>query len=97
MLAAANGRHVQLRDIAAATGLLKTTAFNLVTALADTGLAEREPQRGYRLGLHALIYGRVVERQLMSLRSFARIWCSSAPKRVKRSIWRCRARPTWSS
>ena len=47
-----------------ATGLLKTTAFNLVTALADTGLVERDPQRGYRLGLHALIYGRVVERQL---------------------------------
>ena len=64
VLAAANGRHVQLRDIAEATGLLKTTAFNLVTALADTGLVERDPQRGYRLGLHALIYGRVVERQL---------------------------------
>ena len=64
VLAAANGRHVQLRDIAGATGLLKTTAFNLVTALADTGLVEREPQRGYRLGLHALVYGRVVERQL---------------------------------
>ena len=63
-LAAANGRHVQLRDIAQATGLLKTTAFNLVTALADTGLVERDPQRGYRLGLHALTYGRVVERQL---------------------------------
>ena len=28
VLAAGNGRHVQLRDIAEATGLLKTTAFN---------------------------------------------------------------------
>lgn len=64
VLAAANGRHVPLRDIAKATGLLKTTAFNLVSALADTGLVEREPALGYRLGLHALIYGRVVERQV---------------------------------
>lgn len=64
VLAAANGRHVPLRDIAEATGLLKTTAFNLVTALADTGLVEREPRQGYRLGLHVLTYGRVVERQL---------------------------------
>lgn len=64
VLAAANGRHVPLREIAKATGLLKTTAFNLVSALADTGLVERETTLGYRLGLHALIYGRVVERQL---------------------------------
>lgn len=64
VLAAANGRHVPLREIAEGTGLLKTTTFNLVTALADTGLVERDARRGYRLGLHALIYGRVIERQL---------------------------------
>lgn len=64
VLASANGRHVPLREIAAATGLLKTTTFNLVTALVDTGLVERDARLGYRLGLHALIYGRVVERQL---------------------------------
>lgn len=64
VLAAGNGRHVPLKAIAEGTGLLKTTAFNLVTALVDTGLAERDPRLGYRLGLHALMYGRVVERQL---------------------------------
>lgn len=64
VLAAANGRHVPLREIAAGTGLLKTTTFNLVTALVDTGLVERDARRGYRLGLHALVYGRVIERQL---------------------------------
>lgn len=64
VIASANGRHVPLRDIAGGTGLLKTTAFNLVTALAETGLVERDPRRGYRLGLHMLIYGRVIERQL---------------------------------
>lgn len=64
VLASANGSYVPLREIADATGLLKTTAFNLVTALADTGLVEREARQGYRLGLNALIYGRVVERQL---------------------------------
>lgn len=64
VLAASNGRYVPLRDIAEGTGLLKTTAFNLVSALVETGLVEREARNGYRLGLHALIYGRVVERQL---------------------------------
>ncbi len=64
VLAAGNGRHVPLREIAEGTGLLKTTAFNLVTALADIGLVERDRRLGYRLGLHALIYGRIVERQL---------------------------------
>lgn len=64
VIAAANGRHVPLREIAEGTGLLKTTAFNLVTALADTGLVERDARRGYRLGLQALVYGRVIERQL---------------------------------
>lgn len=64
VLAAANGRHVPLREISEGTGLLKTTTFNLVAALADTGLVERDARRGYRLGLHVLVYGRVIERQL---------------------------------
>jgi DNA-binding IclR family transcriptional regulator len=56
---------VRLRDIAARTGLVKATAFNLVTALADVGLVEHDAARGaYRLGLHALVYGRAVERRL---------------------------------
>lgn len=56
---------VRLRDIAARTGLVKATAFNLVTALADVGLVEHDAARGvYRLGLQALVYGRAVERRL---------------------------------
>lgn len=65
VLAAADGAFVPLRDIAAATGLVKTTAFNLVCALVDVGLVEHDPSRGaYRLGLQALVYGRVVERRM---------------------------------
>ena len=64
VLAAANSDFVPLRDIADGSGLLKTTAFNLVTALVDTGLVERVAGRGYRLGMQALVYGRVVERRL---------------------------------
>lgn len=63
--AMASGEWVSLRDLAAATGLAKTTAFNLVTALADVGLVEHDPRRGaYRLGLLNLVYGRSVERRL---------------------------------
>jgi IclR family acetate operon transcriptional repressor len=64
VLAASDGGFVQLREIAAATGLVKATAFNLVTALADVGLVERDLRRGYRLGLQALVYGRAVERRI---------------------------------
>jgi IclR family acetate operon transcriptional repressor len=42
----ADGGWVSLRDLAARTGLAKTTAFNLVKALVDTGLAERNAQAG---------------------------------------------------
>lgn len=56
--------YARLRDVAAATGLAKTTAFNLVAALADVGLVEHDPRRGYRLGLQALVYGRAVERRM---------------------------------
>jgi DNA-binding IclR family transcriptional regulator len=56
---------VRLREIAARTGLLKATAFNLVSALAEIGLVEHNPSRGvYRLGLQVLVYGRAVERRL---------------------------------
>ena len=64
VLAVRQSGFVPLRDIAEATGLLKTTAFNLVTALVDTRLVECIPRRGYRLGTQALVYGRVVERRL---------------------------------
>lgn len=61
----ATGHWVSLRELAARTSLAKTTAFNLVQALVDTGLVERDAQAGaYRLGLHHLIYGRAVERRL---------------------------------
>ncbi|MBZ6074901.1 IclR family transcriptional regulator [Microvirga puerhi] len=61
----ADGGWVSLRDLAVRTGLAKTTAFNLVKALVDTGLAERNVQAGaYRLSLQHLIYGRAVERRL---------------------------------
>ncbi len=56
---------VRLREITAHTGLVKATAFNLVTALAELGLVEHDQRRGvYRLGLQALVYGRAVERRL---------------------------------
>lgn len=61
----AEGDWISLRDLAAETGLVKTTAFNLVNALADVGLVERDAEAGaYRLGLHLLVYGRSVERRL---------------------------------
>ena len=61
----ADGGWVSLRDLAIRTGLAKTTAFNLVKALVDTGLAERNAQAGaYRLSLQHLVYGRAVERRL---------------------------------
>ncbi|MFC4172563.1 IclR family transcriptional regulator [Microvirga sp. GCM10011540] len=61
----ADGGWVSLRDLAVRTGLAKTTAFNLVKALVDTGLAERNTQAGaYRLSLQHLVYGRAVERRL---------------------------------
>ena len=63
--AMAGGKWVTLRDLAVRTGLAKTTAFNLVKALVDTGLAERDAKAGaYRLGLQHLVYGRAVERRL---------------------------------
>jgi IclR family acetate operon transcriptional repressor len=63
--AMAGGGWIGLRDLAAATGLVKTTVFNLVNALADVGLVERDPEVGaYRLGLHHVVYGRAVERRL---------------------------------
>ncbi|MBK8085675.1 MAG: IclR family transcriptional regulator [Devosia sp.] len=59
------GDWILLRDLATRTGLAKTTAFNLVTALVDVGLAERDAAAGaYRLSLHHLVYGKAVERRL---------------------------------
>ncbi|WP_274627374.1 IclR family transcriptional regulator [Arvimicrobium flavum] len=63
--AMAHGAWVSLRDLAAATGLAKTTAFNLVTALVDVGLAEHDGAAGaYRLSLQHIVYGKAVERRL---------------------------------
>ena len=61
----ADGQWHKLGRLAASAGLAKTTAFNLVHALAETGLAEHDPAAGaYRLGLRHLEYGRAVERRL---------------------------------
>lgn len=60
-----SGEWVSLRDLAGDTGLAKTTAFNLVTALVDVGLAERDAKAGaYRLSIQHLVYGKAVERRL---------------------------------
>jgi IclR family acetate operon transcriptional repressor len=63
--AMAGGGWVTLRDLARATGLIKTTAFNLVNALVECGLAEKDSSTGsYRLGVQHVVYGRAVERRL---------------------------------
>ncbi|MCO5072236.1 MAG: IclR family transcriptional regulator [Rhizobiaceae bacterium] len=63
--AMAEGGWVSLRHLASRADLAKTTAFNLVTALVDVGLAERDPKGGaYRLSLQHIIYGKAVERRL---------------------------------
>ena len=63
--AMAHGNWVSLKELAAATKLAKTTAFNLVSALVDCGLAEHDGRVGaYRLSLQHVIYGKAVERRL---------------------------------
>ena len=65
MEAMADGRWHGLGALAAATGLAKATAFNLVNALAQTGLAEHDAAQGaYRLGLRLLEYGHAVSRRM---------------------------------
>lgn len=60
-----SGDWVTLRELAAQAGLIKTTAFNLINALVETGLAEHSPDTGsYRLSLQHVTYGRAVERRL---------------------------------
>ncbi|MHB2165577.1 IclR family transcriptional regulator [Alsobacter sp. R-9] len=64
VLAAGDGGWITLRAIAAGTGLAKTTAFNLTTALVEVGLVEHNPGQGaYRLGVEFIAYGRAVERR----------------------------------
>ncbi|WP_293854832.1 IclR family transcriptional regulator [uncultured Alsobacter sp.] len=64
VLASGDGGWILLRDIAAGTGLAKTTAFNLTTALVEVGLVEHNPAQGsYRLGVELIAYGRAVERR----------------------------------
>lgn len=63
--AMADGGWHTLRGLAGRTRLAKTTAFNLVTALVQTGMAEHDPAAGaYRLGLRHVEHGRAVERRL---------------------------------
>jgi len=63
--AMSGGDWVGLGSLATSTGLAKTTAFNLVSALVDVGLAERDAGAGaYRLSLQHLLYGAAVERRL---------------------------------
>ncbi|MBN9310216.1 MAG: IclR family transcriptional regulator [Devosia sp.] len=63
--AMSGGEWVTLRLLAERTGLAKTTAFNLVTALVDVGLTERDARAGaYRLSMQHLVYGKAVERRL---------------------------------
>lgn len=63
--AMASGEWVSLKQLSSCTGLAKTSAFNLVGALVDVGLAERNVAGGeYRLGLQHLIYGKAVERRI---------------------------------
>ena len=65
VLTVADGGWVALREIVAGTGLLKSTAFNLVNALVEVGLVEHGgPQGAYRLGVQMLVYGRAVERRM---------------------------------
>ncbi len=65
VLSRREGDWVSLRDIAEGTGLLKPTAFNLVTALVEVRLAEHNPALGaYRLGIELMGYGRTVERRI---------------------------------
>lgn len=60
-----SGDWIALKDLATRIGVAKTTAFNLIGALVDVGLAEHDPTTGmYRLGLLHLVYGRAVERRL---------------------------------
>ena len=64
VLSASDGGWVTLRDIAAGTGLVKTTTFNLTMALVEVGLVEHDPAVGaYRLGVELIAYGRAVERR----------------------------------
>jgi IclR family acetate operon transcriptional repressor len=61
----ADGHWKELRVLAAATGLAKTTAFNLAASLVDAGLVDHDGTRGaYRLGMRHLAFGRAVERRL---------------------------------
>lgn len=60
-----DGEWHPLRNLARATRLAKTTAFNLLAALVDVELAERDPAVGaYRLGLRLIEHGQAVERRM---------------------------------
>ena len=63
--AMASSKGVPLQDLARNIGVAKSTAFYLVGALVDDGLAARDSANGlYRRGLLNLVYGRAVKRRV---------------------------------
>jgi IclR family acetate operon transcriptional repressor len=90
VLSAHDGDWVTLRDIAAGTGLVKTTAFNLAMALVEVGLVEHSAAKGsYRLGLELMTYGRAVERRtdlIGLLRPFLVRLCASTRETVNLAL-----------
>lgn len=84
--AMAGGEWVSLRDLAQRTGLVKTTAFNLIKALVETGLAEHDAGTGsYRLGLQHIVYGNAVARRL-DIVTIARPHLSALCARTRETI-----------
>jgi IclR family acetate operon transcriptional repressor len=70
--------------------LVKTTTFNLVSALADVGLVEHDPSRGaYRLGVGLLAYGRAVERRtdlIATMRPYLLRLCAATRETVNLAL-----------
>jgi len=65
VIAAGDEGGTGLSEISKATGLNKTTAFNLLASLVTLGLLEQDAtSRKYRLGLRFLELGRIVQQRL---------------------------------
>ena len=65
VIAATDGSGVGLSQISKATGLNKTTAFNLLASLVTLGFVDQDrTTRHYRLGLKNLELGRLVQQRL---------------------------------
>lgn len=48
---------ISVNELAEASGLDRTTTYRLVTSLVQTGLAERDEDKNYRLGIEAMQLG----------------------------------------